>query len=371
VLEPVVIPGVVILTPDFPPRPGGIQTLLHRIASSLERYRPVVVTLGHGGAEEKSFDRSQAFPIDRVRVRSGLHRAAIAALNARGLAEAMRRRPAAVLSGHIITGPAALAARRVLRVPIVQYVHAHELGLRPVLARRVLTRVDATIAVSAHARSLVAGMGVPPERVHLVWPGVDTPKGHPARAERQPAVVVVSRLEERYKGHDVLIRSLPLIRSRVPDAKLHVVGDGPLRRHLESLAAGLGVAGAVSFHGQVSDEERDRIMQRATVFAMLSRIDALGSGEGFGIAFLEAGRLGLPVVAGRAAGAQEAVVDGETGILVEPEDHVAVAEVIASLLVDPELAVRLGAAGRVRAEARAWSRVAGEVEDVLDGVVAR
>jgi phosphatidylinositol alpha-1,6-mannosyltransferase len=276
-----------------------------------------------------------------------------------------------LLSGHIVTGPAGLAARRALGVPAVQYVHAHELGLRPGLARRVLTRVDATIAVSAHAQSLVIGLGVTPGLVHLVYPGVDAPNGNSRRRPREPSIVVISRLEERYKGHDVLLRSLPLIRSRVPAAHLHVIGDGPLRGHLEALAAGLGVGEAVSFHGRVTDEERDEIVRRASVFALLSRVDALGSGEGFGIVYVEAGRLGLPVVAGRAAGAVEAVRDGETGILVDPDDHVGAADAIVSLLADPELAERLGAAGRERARARSWQRAAGEVEDVLDRVVTR
>jgi phosphatidyl-myo-inositol dimannoside synthase len=368
-LERVVTRDLLILTPDFPPRPGGIQTLLHRVASSLERYRPRVVTLGVG--EERAFDCDQPFPIDRVRIRAGMRKAAIAALNAEGLAQVVRRRPAAFLSGHIVTGPAGLAARRALGVPAVQYVHAHELGLRPALARRVLTRVDATIAVSAHAQSLVHALGVSPGRVHLVYPGVDAPNGDFTRRDRKPAIVVIARLEERYKGHDVLLRSLPLIRSRVPAAHLHVIGDGPLRGHLESLAHGLGVSDAVSFHGRVSDAERDEIVRRASVFALLSRVDALGSGEGFGIVYVEAGRLGLPVVAGRAAGALEAVRDGETGILVDPEDHVGAADAIVSLLTDPELAGRLGAAGRERARARSWDQTAGEVEDVLDRVVVR
>ena len=102
-----------ILTPDFPPREGGIQVLVHQVASSFERYRPHVVTLGYG--EEEAFDRAQPFRVDRVRTSRRLRRAGIAALNARGLAEAVRRRPAVVLSAHIVTGPAALAARRLLR----------------------------------------------------------------------------------------------------------------------------------------------------------------------------------------------------------------------------------------------------------------
>ena len=99
---------VLILTPDFPPREGGIQVLVHQVASSFERYRPHVVTLGTG--KEEAFDRAQPFRVDRVRTRAGIRKAAIAALNARGIVHAVRRRPAAVLSAHIVTGPAAIAS---------------------------------------------------------------------------------------------------------------------------------------------------------------------------------------------------------------------------------------------------------------------
>jgi glycosyltransferase involved in cell wall biosynthesis len=104
---------------------------------------------------------------------------------------------------------------------------------------------------------------------------------------------------------------------------------------------------------------------------MLSRVDAGGAGEGFGIAYMEAGRFGLPVVAGGVAGALDAVVDGETGLLVDPQDHVAAADAISSLLCQPALASRLGAAGRERARSFSWQRTAAAVEDVLDLVSAK
>ena len=361
---------LLILTPDFPPRAGGIQTLVYQLASSFERYRPHVITLGMGN--ERGFDQIQPFRIDRVRTRAGFRKAAIAALNVRGIEHALRRRPTAVLSAHIVTGPAAIAVRRLLGVPAVQYVHAYELNRRPTLGGRVVTRVDATIAVSRHTQSLVLELGAQPDSVHIVHPGVDPPPVEKASIRNgDRAIVVVARLNERYKGHDVLLRALPLIRSRVPDAHLDVVGDGVLRGQLESLAGGLGMSEAVTFHGWVSDEERNAIMRRASVFAMLSRIDALGSGEGFGIVYVEAGALGLPVVAGNVAGALDAVVDGQTGILVDPNDHVAAGDAVAALLLESELAQRMGAAGREHASSFSWQRAAAGVEDILDGVIDR
>jgi phosphatidylinositol alpha-1,6-mannosyltransferase len=159
---------------------------------------------------------------------------------------------------------------------------------------------------------------------------------------------------------------MPLIRARVPDAHWVVVGDGPLRAQLEGLAAAHGLDGAVRFVGQVSDAERDRWLERADVFAMPSRLRSGGSGgEGFGIAYLEAAAHGLPVVAGNVAGALDSVVDRKTGLLVDPGDHIAVADAVSALLLDPGWAADLGRAGAVRARRFAWPTIAGRVEDLL------
>ena len=214
-------------------------------------------------------------------------------------------------------------------------------GARPAEYSLVSTRRSPSAGTRGRSCST---LGISPERRAPVHPGVDEPPTTThGKRDREPAIVVISRLEERYKGHDVLLRALPLVRSRVPGAHLHVIGDGTLRGHLEALAARTrcGRRGDVPRAG-CPIEERDEIMRRSSVFAMLSRVDALGSGEGFGIVYVEAGRLGLPVVAGRVAGALDAVVDGETGILVDPEDHVGAADAISSLLADPRLAQRLG-----------------------------
>jgi phosphatidylinositol alpha-1,6-mannosyltransferase len=177
--------------------------------------------------------------------------------------------------------------------------------------------------------------------------------------------VCVARLEQRYKGHDVLIRALPLVRARIPSVRLQVVGDGVLRPVYEGFAASLGLDGSVEFLGPVDDATRDELLARAHVFAMPSRLPFDGGGEGFGIVYLEAGAHGLPVVAGRAAGALDAVVDGETGLLVDPADHVALAAAIVELLSDRAKASALGERGRARAASFSWPAVARRVEDVV------
>ena len=122
----------------------------------------------------------------------------------------------------------------------------------------------------------------------------------------------------------------------------------------------------MSFVGAVSDAERDRWVARARVFAMPSRLPPGGvGGEGFGIVYLEAAARGLPVVAGNVGGAVDAVVDGVTGLLVDPADPAAVADALVALLTDRERAEALGRAGAERAREFAWPEIARRVEDVL------
>jgi phosphatidyl-myo-inositol dimannoside synthase len=357
-------PRVLLLTPDFPPAFGGIQRLMYRLAQHLERVEVRVVTLGGECAD--SFDREQTFPIVRT---SGTARmapaSAIAVLNARASLEALRHRPHIVLNGHINTSLAALAIGRLLRAPYVQYLHGREVIIRPRLTRAGLHGASAVVAVSSYTRQLALDHGAAAERVHRVPPGVDLVGRSGLRREESPTVVTIARLEQRYKGHDVLIRAFPLVRSRIPQARLVVVGDGPMQPAYESLARSLELDGAILFAGSLDDAARDRVLDRAHVFAMPSRLPLDGGGEGFGIVYLEAAVHGLPAVAGNVAGALDAVVDGETGLLVDPTDHVAVADAITTLLGDPDLADRLGRAAAERANDFAWPRIARRVEDVL------
>jgi phosphatidylinositol alpha-1,6-mannosyltransferase len=179
-------------------------------------------------------------------------------------------------------------------------------------------------------------------------------------------VLTVARIEHRYKGHDVLARSMVHVRELVPRARWVVIGDGALRDELEALVRSLGLEQAVTFLGSASDEQRDEWLRRCDVFAMPSRLPEDGrAGEGFGIVYLEAAAYAKPVVAGRAAGALDAVLDGETGLLVDPCDPAAVGDAIVRLLSDRQLAQQLGAAGASRAREFAWPKIAARVEALL------
>lgn len=347
---------------------------MHRLARFAQGLQIRVLTLDSPGSEE--FDRGQQLDVRRVVVRSSRRRT-VASLNVAALEEVWRFRPAAILSGHVVVAPASLAVGAAFGLPVVQYVYAKELGARPALSSFAVRRADATIAISRYTRALAARAGAPADRTHLIPPGVDLPQVDVAhrldrlrRGDVPPVIVTVARMQDRYKGHDTLARAMPLVLARVPGARWDVIGDGPLRPHIERLVASHGVAESVRFLGQVSDRERDALLEEARVFAMPSRLPAAGrAGEGFGIVYLEASGRGLPVVAGNVAGARDAVVDGQTGLLVDPDDPVAVAEAIGTLLKEPARATAYAAAGMAHARRYTWEAMGARVADVMRQVV--
>lgn len=357
-------PRLLIITPDFPPAHGGIQVMAHRLAQGMGGFDTSTVTLSSPDAAR--FDARAQLAVRRVGAHGAPHAARVALLNLAALAEAASFRPEATLSLHIVGSPAAVAIRAALGAPFVQYYHAKEIPARRRLAAFAADRADAVITVSGYCEQLIADTGAHPRQVRQIPGGVDLPtEAAPVQSER-PTVVTVARLEDRYKGHDVMLEALARVRERVVDVQWVVVGDGPLRGELEARAGRLGLDGAVRFLGAVPDAERDLWLRRAALLAMPSRLPDDGrAGEGFGIVFMEAAVHGKPVVAGNVGGALSSVKDGETGLLVDPRDPAAVAEAIVRLLLDRELAGRLGAAGAARARELSWPAQAARVERVL------
>jgi len=350
-------PKVLLVTPDYPPARGGIQYLLHGLVRHATRVRFRVVTLGDGAVA----DSGAEVRVRRVASR-GPRAAVLARLSRAAVAEARAWSPDVVLSGHIVTAPAA----RMCGVPFVQYLYATEMAARPLVAAFAVRHAAATIVLGKHGHSLALAVGADEARIHDIPPGIDLPAPTATTPrDRAASIVNVARLEDRYKGFEVLVRALPLIRSRVPDATLTLIGDGHLRSSLEALARANGSADGLICAGRVSDARRDELLAAATVFAMPSRLAGGSGGEGFGIVYLEAGAHGTPVVAGNVGGARDAVVDEQTGVLVAPEDHLGVAEAISDLLLDRERATRLGEGGRAWAERFEWPNIVSKVEDVL------
>jgi phosphatidylinositol alpha-1,6-mannosyltransferase len=216
--------------------------------------------------------------------------------------------------------------------------------------RRALANATVRFAISAHTL----------ERARAFCPPLDgTAVLSLALEERKPAgeadsslldrlgrgfLLIAGRMApgERYKGHDQLLEAMPRLLAAHPGARLVVAGGGGDRPRLEAKAAALGLGGAVSFTGFVSEATLAELYGRCAAFVMPSR------GEGFGLVFLEAMRAGKPVLAARASAAEEIVEDGGTGLLVDPDDRNELAAALSRLLAEPEAAQRLGEAGRER-----------------------
>lgn len=356
-----------VLTPDFPPAPGGIQHLIHRTVTHATDLECRVVTLETPGAAE--FDHEDSLDVKRILLLPALPRpVSTLALNAAAVWEALRFRPQVVLSAHAVMSPGASVIRRAFGVPVVQYFHGKEIGVRPTLAGFAARNADASIAVSSYTKGLVEEAGGAPERIHLIHPGVDLPETSQRAPEAErPTVLTIARMEDRYKGHDVMVRAMSLVAARVPQAQWVVIGDGPLRAALSELVRSTGLNDdVIRFLGAVDDQERDLWLDRAHVFAMPSRMPAGGYvGEGFGIVYLEANVHGCPALAGNVGGAVDAVVDGDTGLLVDPEDHIAVGNALVDLLQNPDRRRAMGEAGARRAEDFAWPRTAERISRLV------
>jgi phosphatidylinositol alpha-1,6-mannosyltransferase len=356
---------LLVISPDYPPQPGGIAALTAGLARHLDSYEVHVVSLEW----PRTAEAHDFVPVRRARNAPAHGRRALMHLAALALREGLRFRPHAILSMHVRSNAAAAAMQRLLGVPVVLYLHAKELADHPRQSRMALRAADAVIAVSTYTAGLARELS-PETEVRVIPPGVDLPGDAPSRTFEGPTLVTVSRLDNDYKGHDVVLRALARVLVVIPDARWLVIGSGPKREPLERLAEKLGVAKAVTFLGGVDDTTRDAVLAEGQVFVMPSRVPPNRcGGEGFGIVYLEASAHGLAVIAGDRGGSVDAVRHGRTGILVDAEDPAAVADAIVALLGDPARCRRLGEQGKLWAAAHSWPIVARQVSDVIDGTL--
>ncbi|WP_422746439.1 glycosyltransferase family 4 protein [Mycobacterium sp. WMMD1722] len=352
---------VLLVTNDFPPRSGGIQSYLESFVDHLVTSggHPITVYApAWKGAED--YDDAAPYQVIRHPTTLMLPEPSVAARMRRLIAE---RDIETVWFGA--AAPLALLsplARQAGARRILASTHGHEVGWSMLpLARTALRRIgdqtDVVTFVSRYTRGRFAGAFGPRAALEHLPPGVDTDRFAPDAGARdelrrryglgdRPVVVCVSRLVPR-KGQDTLIRALPAIRRRVPGATLVIVGGGPYRATLHKLAERHDVVEHVRFTGGVPADELPAHHALADVFAMPCRTRGAGLDvEGLGIVYLEASATGVPVVAGRSGGAPETVRDGETGVVVDGTDVKAVASQVAGLLADLDRASAMGAEGR-------------------------
>ncbi|MEV8328384.1 glycosyltransferase family 4 protein [Kitasatospora sp. NPDC056731] len=371
-----------IVTNDFPPRPGGIQAFVHNMAVRQPAGSIVVyASTWRDGTEVARFDAEQPFPVIRDRTKVMVPTPRVT----RRAAEILRAEKCdSVWFGAAAPlGLMAPALRRAGAARLLGMTHGHEAAWAQLPAARQLLRrigagTDVLTYLGEYTRSRIAGAVGPQAAARMVQlpPGVDETTFHPgsggAEVRRRlgladrPVVVCVSRLVPR-KGQDTLIEAMPQILADVPDAVLLIVGGGPYRADLEKLADARGVRASVRFTGSVPWEELPAHYGAGDVFAMPCRTRRGGLDvEGLGIVYLEASATGLPVVAGDSGGAPDAVLEGETGYVVPGGSAAEAAERIVRLLGDEELRRRMGEAGRRWVERSwRWDLLAGRLTSLL------
>lgn len=349
------------VTNDFPPKIGGIQTMLWELWRRLDPTLFTVLTTPH--PDSAAWDAEQAYRVERTR-ESVLLPTPSLARRIDGLA-------GEIGAGLVVLDPAlpvGLLGPR-LRRPYAVVLHGAEVtvpGRLPgsnLVLRHVLRGASLVIAAGGYPlveAERAAGRALPSV---LVPPGVDTDRFHPLDDDERAAararlglptdgrlVVSLSRLVPR-KGMDTLIRAATLLAPSRPDLIVAIGGAGRDHDRLERLVEATGAP--VRLLGRVSHDDLPALYGCADVYAMLCRNRWAGlEQEGFGVVFLEAAAAGVPQVAGDSGGAAEAVVHGETGLVVrQPSDPRAVADALARLLDDADLRVRMGVAGRERAVA--------------------
>ena len=355
---------VLLVTNDFPPRSGGIQSYLEQLVTRLSQsgaHQLTVYAPRWKGAP--AYDEAAAAAGIEIVRHPGTLMLPVPTVDRRMCDLIADRDIDTVWFGA--AAPLALlgpSARRSGAGRVVASTHGHEVGwsMLPV-ARSALRRIgessDVVTYVSRYTRSRFASAFGPAAALEHVPPGVDSDRFRPDPAARselraryglgeRPTVVCVSRLVPR-KGQDMLIRVLPELRRRVDGAALVIVGGGPQLERLRTLAADTGVSEHVVFTAGVPFDELPAHYAMGDVFAMPCRTRGAGLDvEGLGIVFLEASASGIPVVAGDSGGAPETVLEGETGHVVDGRDSTAVLEAVSALLADPDRAGRLGAQGR-------------------------
>jgi phosphatidylinositol alpha-1,6-mannosyltransferase len=391
-----------IVTNDFPPRQGGIQSFVHELALRLDPDRLTVYAPKWDG--DAAFDAAQPFEVVRHPTSLMIGGPSVR----RRAAELARSRKAeAVIFGA--SAPLGLITPVLRKAGVrraIAITHGHEAGWAalPVarqLLRQIGERTDAMTYLGEYFRVRVAGALTPQAaaRMARLHPGVDAGTFHPDPEAREairgrydladrPVVVCVSRLVAR-KGQDTLLRAWPAVLAHVPDAALLIVGRGSYAKTLYQLAErqGLSVStqaagevppaanrktpaarSSVYFTGPVPQAELPAHYAAGDVFAMPCRTRRGGLDvEGLGIVYLEASATGLPVVGGDSGGAPDAILQGETGYVVGGRDVQALSDRLIAILEDPAGAKAMGEKGRAWVERDwNWDVIASRLRTLID-----
>ncbi|MBT4139129.1 MAG: glycosyltransferase family 4 protein [Candidatus Latescibacteria bacterium] len=375
----------ILIANDYPPITSGIATVFYEIWRRLPPEQTRV--LAPKMPKTQQIDASCPTRIKRIRLPLGESGIAKLLKTTRTLqwtlVQGLFNRPSRIHCGQVISsGIAGLLCKKLYGIPYVTWVYGSETarlaqgGKSANLMRKVLEESEWIITNSNMTSEEFLSFGVPKEKIRRVYPGVDperfapTPKNQDwidkLEIQDKRILLTVARLDQR-KGHDKVLQALP----HLPDDVVYLIGGtGREEPRLRQIASDLNIEDRVHFLGFVTDEDLPTLYNLCDVFVMPNRVTEgtalAGDIEGFGITFIEAGSCEKPVIAGRSGGAVEAVLDGQTGLLVDPTSETEIVEAILRFLDEPDFAKKMGQQARQRIQKELdWRILAKLVEDIL------
>jgi len=353
---------ILCVTNDFGPRAGGIETFVIGLIERLPFGSVIVYTNAQENSAPYDHEWVEKFGVEVIRDKAKI------LLPTPGVAYCVN---AIVRERNISTvffgaaAPLGLLSRGLRKAGVQQIValtHGHEVWWSKVwpftVAMKSISRhVDHLTYLGEYTRSAIA-QSITKEaatRMVKIAPGIDTDHFSPVDASQlrselglteKKVIVSVGRLVHR-KGQDVLIEAMPAIFKEVPEAHILMIGEGPYRSYLENRVKALGLQERVTFIGRLQYADLPRYICAGDLFVMPSRSRLAGlEVEGLGIVYLEASACGLPVIAGISGGAPDAVLEGETGLVVDGRRKADVAAAVVELLLDPDRSKAMGIRGR-------------------------
>ncbi|MBD3184340.1 glycosyltransferase [Candidatus Poribacteria bacterium] len=361
------MPKMLLVTDKFGPHKGGTAIVYSNWCSLMNPKDIVVLTCRLPSAPEwREFDNQQRFKIYRVpfinipKIRMPL--AWIFMLFVMPFI-LIKEKPQIIHAGQVLeTGWFCILINKIFNKKYVVHTYGEEITYYSVGKGRFLkkaliwsiVKADIVTTVSNYTKSKLINLGIPDEKIRLIYPGVELDKfqivpdleelrdKHQLHNKR--ILLTVSRLMER-KGHDMVIKAFPRVLQKIPDVIYLIVGIGKEEKRLKELTRELDLENYVIFTGQVPDVIQYYYL--CDVFIMPNRmVKGSHDVEGFGIVFLEANACGKPVIGGKSGGAVDAIVDGVTGILVDPTNIKEIENAILKLFLDDSYRSRISDNGR-------------------------
>jgi phosphatidylinositol alpha-1,6-mannosyltransferase len=384
---------ILLMTDSFLPHAGGSRVYYHNIYKSwVQQFPDQVTILTKKVGDWKEFDRREAsksleiirrfHPLPNLKAYQ-LPKIIFPALDA--LRIWRWQQPDMIHAGDLYPpGVIALALKRWLGLPYLIYCHGEEITqteryrYQPRVRNVIYKEANVVVAACEFARNHLVRLGIPEGRICKITPGVDYEEFAPRSPDPElldrfslrgkKVLLTVSRLWPR-KGHEAVMRAMVRILPEVPDVQYLIVGKGPEEGKLRQLASELGLTDQIVFVGFVPQEKLSDFYNLCDVFVMANREEEeSGDMEGFGMVFLEANAAGKPVIGGRSGGTSDSVLDGVTGLLVNPESVDEIAGALKRLLTDPALRRKLGEAGLARARREfGWKEKARTLRQVSQG----